>query len=182
MTFKQAKHYTKVSSRKIDLLVIHTMESPEKPDTAEAVAAWFAGSNAPRASAHYCIDSNSIVQCVWDHDVAWAAPNANHDGLHFEHAGRAAQRKADWSDNYSKAELRRSAELVAKKSIQYKIPVQHLTPNQIKAGARGLCGHLDVTRAFPGSGSHTDPGSNFPWVVYLNLVKGFRAELLKPTV
>ena len=57
----------------IDVLVIHTMESPEKPDTAESVANWFSGSTAPQASAHYCIDGNSIVQCVHDDDVAWHA-------------------------------------------------------------------------------------------------------------
>ena len=76
----------------IDLLVIHTMEAPEKPDTAENVAKWFAGSTAPQASAHYCIDADSIVQCVQDRDVAWHAPGANHNGLGFEHAGTAGRK------------------------------------------------------------------------------------------
>ena len=89
--FVQAKNFTQGPSNAIDVLVIHTMESPEKPDTAESVAHWFAGSTAPQASAHYCIDDNSIVQCVHDADVAWHAPGANHNGLGFEHAGRAAQ-------------------------------------------------------------------------------------------
>lgn len=171
----QARHYTKCDERMIDFLVIHTMESPEKPDTAEAVANWFAGSTAPQASAHYCIDSNSIVQCVFDHDIAWAAPNANHNGLHFEHAGRAAQRAANWKDPYSIKELLLSAELVAQKCKKYSIPIRHLTPAQVKANQLGLCGHIDVTRAFPGTGTHTDPGPDFPWTMYLRYVKAFAA-------
>ena len=83
--FVQARNFTKGRSNKIDVLVIHTMETPENHDTAESVSNWFAGSSAPRASAHYCIDDNSIVQCVHDADVAWHAPGANHNGLGFEH-------------------------------------------------------------------------------------------------
>ena len=79
--FVQARNYTRGRSNPIDVIVIHTMESPEKPDTAESVAAWFAAATAPQASAHYCIDANSIVECVRDTDVAWHAPGANHNGL-----------------------------------------------------------------------------------------------------
>ena len=99
--FVQARNFTRGRSSRIDVLVIHTMESPEKPETAEDVAHWFAGSTAPQASAHYCIDGDSIVQCVQDSDVAWHAPGANHNGLGFEHAGKAAQTARDWGDEYS---------------------------------------------------------------------------------
>src|SRR5580765_5605799 len=126
IAFIQARNYTKGRTHNIDLLVIHTMESPEKPDTAEAVANWFAGATAPQASAHYCIDNNSIVQCDKDTDVAWHAPGANHNGLGFEHAGRAAQSAADWSDDYSDTMLRLSAELIARKCTEYGIPAVFL--------------------------------------------------------
>jgi len=74
-----------------------------------------------------------------------AAPNANRNGLHFEHAGRAAQTAKDWADPYSRKMLLLSAELQAKKSTQYGIPVVKLTPVQIRAGKLGFCGHRDVT-------------------------------------
>src|SRR4051812_19962604 len=99
--FVQARNYTRGRSNAIDVIVIHTMESPEAADTAENVAGWFAGSSAPQASAHYCIDDNSVVQSVRDEDVAWHAPGANHNGLGFEHAGKAAQATRDWNDEYS---------------------------------------------------------------------------------
>lgn len=176
MKFIQARNYTKgPRTGPINVLVIHTMESPEKPDTAEAIAKWFAGSSAPQASAHFCIDNNSIVQCVHDDDIAWAAPKKNHDGLHFEHAGRAAQSHPQWDDVYSVAELRISAKLVAAKAKKYHIPVRRLLPTEVAAGKKGICGHVDVTDAFPGSGSHTDPGPNFPWGRYLRYVKTYFA-------
>jgi N-acetyl-anhydromuramyl-L-alanine amidase AmpD len=171
----QARHYKKVETRMIDLIVVHTMESPEKPDTAEGVANWFHGPTSPIASAHYCIDSNTIVQCVFDHDVAFGAPNANHNGLHFEHAGKASQRAVAWSDPYSTRELLLSAELAAIKSREYGIPLVHLTPAQIRLGKLGFVGHADITKAYPGSGTHTDPGPNFPWPLYLRYVKAFKA-------
>src|SRR4051794_37904817 len=111
MEFIQAKNYTPTKSRSIDLLVIHDMEAPETGDTAENVAHYFA--NQPKgssgSSAHYCIDNNSVVQCVRDHDVAWHAPGANHDGLGFEHAGYARQTAQEWNDAYSKSMLLLSA-------------------------------------------------------------------------
>src|SRR5215212_8419951 len=121
--FIGARNFTRGRSNAIDVLVIHTMESPEKPDTAESVAHWFAGTTAPEASAHYCIDANSVVQCVRDEDVAWHAPGANHNGLGFEHAGKAAQTAHDWSDDYSMKCLELSATLVAQKCKEYGIPV-----------------------------------------------------------
>src|SRR5205809_2755015 len=117
--FIQARNFTATSGRSVDVLVIHTMEAPETANTAENVAKWFAGSTAPQASAHYCIDANSIVQCVQDDDVAWHAPGANSDGIGFEHAGFASQGRSDWNDAYSSAMLERSAGLVAAKAKEH---------------------------------------------------------------
>ncbi len=70
--FIQAHGFTPVSERAIRLVVMHTMEAPEKPGTAMAVAEWFAGPKAPQASAHYCIDAVDVIQCVPEDVVAWA--------------------------------------------------------------------------------------------------------------
>ena len=177
--FVQARNFTRGRTNAIDVLVIHTMESPEKPDTAESVANWFAGSTAPEASAHYCIDANSVVQCVQDGDVASHAPGANHNGLGFEHAGRAAQTTADWSDEYSKAMLEQSAQLVAQKCAEHHIPVVWLRPADLCAGKRGITGHVDVSNAFRRS-DHHDPGTSFPIEAYLALVKTHMGDAWVP--
>jgi N-acetyl-anhydromuramyl-L-alanine amidase AmpD len=177
--FVQARNFTRGRSNHIDVLVIHTMESPEKPDTAESVASWFAGSSAPQASAHYCIDSNSVVQCVHDADVAWHAPGANHNGLGFEHAGRAAQTDEEWSDEYSARMLQLSAELVAQKAQENHIPVVWLHPADLRAGKRGITGHKQVSDAFKRS-DHHDPGTEFPVQRYLAMVRKHMGESFVP--
>lgn len=176
MKFVEAQYFTPVKSREIDLIVIHTMEAPEKPTTAEGVARWFAGKSSPRASAHYCIDNNTIVQCVWDHDVAWAAPGANHNGLQFEHAGYSSQSVTGWDDAFSRAMLNRSAHLAAQRCHKYDVPVKWLTPAALKRGERGITTHLNVSLAFKLS-DHHDPGINFPRFHYIKMVKEVYAEL-----
>lgn len=178
--FIPCRNYTTASTRNVDLVVVHTMESPEKPDTAEAVASWANGPNSPRASWHYAIDANSIVQCVLENNVAWGAPGANHDGIQLEHAGYARQSESDWSDSYSLAMLRRSASLAAKLVRDYEIPIRHLSVSQLRNGERGFIGHIDATNAFSGGSGHWDPGPNFPWPRYLRFVQEELNKLVPP--
>lgn len=178
--FIQARNYTWVSDfapRQIDLINIHTMEMAEKGDTAESCALYFR--NQPKhdpskghfgSSAHYCIDNNTVVQCVKDKDVAWAAPGANHNGLQLEHAGYARQLPRDWNDPFSRAMLVTSAGLAAKLARKYNIPVRWLSVSDLKAGKRGFTSHANVSLAFRRS-NHTDPGVGFPVHEYLQLVK-----------
>src|SRR5689334_17566080 len=79
--FIQARNYTKSGDREIKWIVLHTMENPEKPKGASAVAHWFASDAAPKASAHYCVDNAEVWQCVGELDVAWGAPGANRYGI-----------------------------------------------------------------------------------------------------
>ena len=174
MTFVQARWYTRTDGRQIDLIVLHSMEAPEKGDTAEAVAAYFARGTV-KASAHYCIDANSIVQSVFDRDIAWAAPGANRDGLQMEHAGYARQTPEEWADPYSETMLRRSAALVARKCRRYNVPARIVYPAGLLVGRRGITTHAFVSQAFHRS-DHTDPGPNFPLRHYLELVRGYLAS------
>lgn len=179
MKFIKAANFTPVTHRSIDLLVVHDMEMPEKGTTAEECAMFFhrQAKNNAGSSAHYCIDNNSVVQCVFDHDVAWSAPGANHDGLHFEHAGYARQTHRMWNDEFSTDMLLISAKLVSSKAHQYRIPITFLDKTEIRAGHRGITGHLQITRSGIGgaAGTHTDPGDNFPWIRYLRYVKAYSA-------
>lgn len=171
MKFLQAHDYGKVADRLIDVIVIHDMEAPEKGTTAESIATYFHNGPATPSSAHYCIDDNTVVQCVHDHDVAFAAPGANTHGLHFEHAGYARQSKHEWADDYSTRMLRDvSAPLVAQRAAKYGIPVRWLTVADLKAGKSGITSHANVSAAFHES-THTDPGANFPAAQYIAWVR-----------
>lgn len=179
MEFIQAKNCGPARpSVTIDLIVIHTMEAPEKPHTARSVAMWFASAKAPQASAHYCIDADETIQCVKEDVVAWGAPGANRDGIHLEHAGYARQSAVDWSDEFSTRMLERSAALAAELVTRHGIPLVHLDGETLRMpGVRGFCGHVDVTNGRNGGHGHTDPGLSFPWDRYLALVE----TMLRPT-
>jgi len=171
MLLVQARNYTTVPTRNIRLIVLHTMEAPEKPGTALAVAKWFASSSAPQASAHYCVDDANVVQCVQEHDVAWGAPGANKDGIHIEHAGYAAQTPTQWRDDFSLRMLETSSQVAAEIAQRWAIPLRKLSVPEVRDGkTMGFCGHRDVSVAFARS-THTDPGVNFPWDDYMALVR-----------
>ena len=168
-----AKNYTK-GPRKgpIRLIVIHSMESQEKPKTAQAVASWFGGSTAPQSSAHFCVDNAMAVRVVDDSDIAWGAPGANADGLHIEMAGKANQTTAEWEDIYSAGVMNQAAKVAADWCKKYGIPAVHLTPAQVADGkTKGICGHAVVAKAFPKLGNHTDPGVGFPWSLFISTIQ-----------
>jgi len=178
-TFIESPHVKRTGGRQIDLIVVHTMEMDEKGETAENCAQWFCNPKA-KVSAHYCVDADSVVQCVQDKDVAWHAPGANHDGIGIEHAGRAKQTGRDWSDEYSTAMLERSATLAAELCRKYKIPVTWLFPADLVAGKRGITTHDAVSKAFK-RGSHWDPGQGFPVEKYLALIRAKLGGTAAPT-
>ena len=169
----QAANFTAVQHRSIDLIIIHDMEFPEKLTAAEDVANFF--KNQPKSSktgssAHYCADANSMVSSVWDHDVAWAAPGANHNGLHYELAGYSKQDRKDWGDGFDLEMFEIVAEHAARKAHRYDIRPRKISAHDIKAGRSGFAGHRDVTAAYPNLGSHQDPGEHFPWSHFMHRV------------
>jgi len=97
--FVESPHRT-VVGRRVDVVVINTMESAERVGAALACAQWFARS-VSEVSAHYCVDADVIVQCVREEDVAWHARGGNTNSIGIELAGFARQKAAEWSDDYS---------------------------------------------------------------------------------
>lgn len=162
-------NFNKGRAAPVRVIVIHSTEAPEGPQTAENVAAYFAKSST-KASSHLVVDNNSEVRCVEDKDTAWCAPGANADGLQLELAGYARQTRKDWLDDYSSAMLQRTAVLVAEWCKKYEIPVVKLTQAELRAGKRGLTSHADVTAVYKRS-DHTDPGASFPWDWFLAAVQ-----------
>jgi N-acetyl-anhydromuramyl-L-alanine amidase AmpD len=178
--FVKARHFTHVEGRRaVRLIVIHDMEFPETANAAEVIARDFATSDRV-ASAHLCVDSDSIVQCVLDNDVAFAAPGANKDGIHIELTGFAKQTREQWLDPFGVLLLDRGADAAAQYCLKFDIPVRKLTNDELAdTSQRGFVGHLQVTQVFK-KGDHTDPGPNFPWDFFLERVqKHFNARAAK---
>ena len=174
--FVQAKNWREKRTKAIRLVVIHTMEYPERPTGAEWCADYFAGPNAPMASPHYSVDNDSIVQSVREDSVAFTAGGSNSsgtndDGIHLEHAGYSAQGHDGWADPYSIQMLDLSARLSADIAVRRSIPIRRLTTAQLRAGEAGFIGHVDSSAVY--GGTHTDPGPTFPWEAYLALVRHY---------
>lgn len=181
LPFVAAKHQGPIRTNPVLLIVVHTMEAPEKPHIAKNVALWFAGTKAPMASAHYCVDADETIQCVKENVVAWAAPGGNRDGVHIEHAGYASQSMVNWGDEYSTRMLARSASLAADIAKRHGIPVVKLEPEDLKdRTVMGFCGHVDLTQGRMGGHGHTDPGPFFPWETYLEMVRSAMASTDPP--
>ena len=180
--FVQASYFTAVPTthpRNPNLVVIHATDGSELAGTAMAIAEWFAGSfvfqgaqqPAPAKSAHWVVDALESIQCVFEADVAWAAPGANRRGVHVELCGRADQTSDQWHDTESSKILRRGAATVAGVCERIKAPLILRNADEVRDGADGICGHDTVSLAFPKPDAHTDPGPNFPWGEFMEMVR-----------
>jgi N-acetyl-anhydromuramyl-L-alanine amidase AmpD len=161
-----ARNFTPAKRIAIDLIVIHSTESRRAPGAARAVAGWFAGLDAPRASAHYIVDDRDVVACVRERDVAWGAPGANARGVQVELVGQARDNTSTW---HAGPMLARAAGLVAAVAERWGIPLERPGVLALRGGARGIIGHADASAAWHRS-DHWDPGPSFPWVEFLGLV------------
>jgi N-acetylmuramoyl-L-alanine amidase len=173
--FVQAKFYTATNGRQIDLIVIHDMQAPETGSSAEDCANFFATmpgrTQAQGASAHYCVDADSTVQCVHDMDVAWHAPGANRQGIGIEQPGWANFATNEWLDTYGHAMIQRVAALTRTLCDRYGIPIVFLRAADLSAGKRGITTHYECSQAW--GGDHWDPGPGYPMLPYfISLVRG----------
>lgn len=148
----------------IDWFVLHDMENISYDKAAENVGHWFE-MQASGGSSHYGIDNNSIQRYLALNVIAWGAPGANTNGVHFEQMGRAAWVRETWLQR-AKPTLDQTAWLLARvkrylEERKVAIPLRHLTDAEIRAHKHGIVLHRDLTRAL-GIGSHTDPGTGYP--------------------
>lgn len=154
-------------------IVIHATVSPCEAGGARNVAHFFATED-NKTSAHYVVDPGEVVQTVGDHTVAYHAP-PNQDSLGVELCDPQTGSPSRWGNKAHVAMLERTATLVAQLCLAYDIPVARLSPGDLRAGKRGISGHVDVSNAWHQT-THTDPGTGFPWAKFLGLVKDAVAE------
>lgn len=159
----------RIAGSKVQGLVIHTTEGS------------FAGSlgwmlnPASQVSAHYIISDvvrpgepwNEVVRLVPEDEKAWTARSANSVTINYELAGYSARTRADWLIRFAQ-QIETVAALVAQDAEQYGIPVRR--------GFPGILGHGDLYQyGFPNS--HTDPGENFPWDIFLAKVRAYQEAM-----
>lgn len=161
-------HSSGTGNLPINRVVIHCTAGSDAKG-AQGTARYFRDPDAG-GSAHYITDSDESIQCAHDNVVCWHAPPNPHSlGIEME-CSLASRGEGHWGRADHIAMMKRTALLTAQKCLQYNVPLVKLSPADLRAGERGICGHWDVTRAF-GQSSHTDPEAFFPWTVFMAWVR-----------
>ncbi|MBO3809731.1 MAG: N-acetylmuramoyl-L-alanine amidase [Candidatus Brockarchaeota archaeon] len=156
---------------RIRWIIIHDVEGG-----AQAAINWFKDPRA-KASSHYIVAyDGTVYQMVKEKDIAWHAGNwaYNEHSIGIEHAGYADRKM------YTEEEYRASAKLVAYLIKKYNISLKHpegLAPADPNRGS-GIIGHVQVPdpgdpSVGGGKSHHYDPGVNWDWVHYMELVKQY---------
>jgi hypothetical protein len=166
LPFVQAEGYTKGRPDGPPLwVVIHDMEASEHSGRAESTAAYFANPPDGRSvSSHFCVDNDSVVQCVDEDDIAWTVGNrpGNYLGLNWELSGFARQTRSEWLDPFGVAMFAQMAPIAAASMRRWGIPNRWCSIADLQARRPGLTTHNDLRIAFNVT-THTDPGPNFPF-------------------
>lgn len=178
----EAKFYLRVP-RTPRQVVLHCMEAAETSTTAERCAQYLATlpDDVPKKSTHYCVDSDTVIQGVPDHMIAYHAPGLNQTGIGIEHAGYARQTREEWLDAFGQRMLGLSVQLCARLCLQWKIPATFARAADLQLGRPGITTHREVTAAF-GKSTHSDPGPNFPIAWYVERVAALLADQQQGTV
>jgi hypothetical protein len=153
-------------------IIVHDMEASETATRAENTALYFADLPDGRTvSSHYCADSNSVVQCVRLKDRAWTVGNTpgNNRGINWEFAGFASQTREQWLDPFGVAMFDQARPIIRADAAKYGIPLVRRTVAELRAYVPGVTSHNDLRLAFGGT-THTDPGPNFPWDYFMDLI------------
>lgn len=143
-------------------IAVHTTENPITSRAID-VAEWQASSQT--GSYNEVVDSKqNVVICNTDDWQVWATGNKGNDILlHLSFVARASMTRAEWLAQLPMLDT--GAQRAARWVKKYNFPVKKVTVSNLP----GFVGHAD-TRVWGGT-DHTDPGVNFPWDVFLDLVK-----------
>lgn len=160
---------------------IHTNEGPNVANAAGNLASFLTSTQntSNPVSYHVLVDNGQVIRYLPDNQEAWAALGCNPIGLHLCLTGYAAQTRIEWLNDYPQLKL--AAKVVSDWCNLHNIPKAKILPGDVADNKPGIIGHLDWTLG-KRDGTHTDPGTNFPWDYFIALVKAAdTTTILTPT-
>lgn len=154
----------------VDLIVLHSTESHNRPGNADlaAIVGWFDNPDSD-ASSHVIVDADgNSARCVRDADKAWTCANYNSASLNIEQIGFASQGGRAWRHNWK--ELRETARWIAQWSLRWDIPIRRAIVAGGVVARSGVATHKQLGRE---GGGHVDPGG-YPMRRVLTLARLYK--------
>lgn len=151
-------------SRPVTLIAIHTTEGSM---TAESLGGYFYRDDV-QASSHSGSDDKKILNYVPFSRSAWTIRSGNPITDNLEICGFASWTREQWLGVY-RSRLEIAAAWTRARCLARNIPRRKLSSSQVAQGMSGVIGHINWTEG-KHDGTHTDPGNNFPWDVFMKLV------------
>lgn len=150
------------------LVVIHDTSNNASAAAEASYAANRTDSASTWTSAHFYVDGTGPLGSVPLNIQAWAAYSyANSHGWHIEMCGY----NAGLPGAVPAKTIGLTAGLTRQLCELAGIPMVKLSPTDVAAGKRGICGHRDITIGL-NVGTHDDPGPNFDWPAFIAAVNG----------
>jgi hypothetical protein len=160
---------------KVRLLALHTTEGSR---TCPSLLAFFSRSDA-QGSSHAGVCDKCLTEFLPYDRASWTLRSGNAISDNLEMCGFARWTRAEWLQHMTLLDL--TAQWLAARSKARGIPLVKLTPAEVKAGRSGVIGHVDWTVGMS-DGTHTDPGTSFPWDLVLTLAVRYRDGSTTPEV
>lgn len=164
------------ANKPINRVVIHSAVIP--CENGRAVQLGHMNQTSITGSWHYAVDPENTIQCSFDSFVCWHAPPNPHS-IGIEMADIPQHVPGRWQTPNHRKMLKRTARLTARLCLAYNIPLQFLTPAELRAGKRGVTTHNNVSLAF-GESTHWDPGS-WPRRKFMRMVRREAKRIQKGT-
>lgn len=175
-----APHTGAANNKPIKRIVIHCTAGAE-PGVAGAARGTidYTKRSGVFSSYHYVADSRESLQFVYDSVVAYhCGTNSNSIGYELS-CSLSDEGRGHWQRDDHQAMLKIAAADVARLCLAYDVPMVKLSVAELKAGRKGLCGHVDMRGAF-GNTTHWDPGPHFPWDDFVRMVRAEADTLTDP--
>ena len=161
-------NYENRSGSRVRLVVVHTSEGARDVGS----LGHYLQNPAVQASYHAAFDDQRAEQFVDYSKAAWAVLSANSISDNGCCCGFAAWSRTEWLTNHPTM-LELAAQWVAARCTARSVPIRHLSTAEVaacKVNANhpgGVIGHWDWTVGAQ-DGTHTDPGTQFPWDWVIN--------------